>query len=553
MHAHARRRGAACPAVILLFFLFCLLCRTGACAVSPEMEIRETVELFLRSYTEEAMLYEERDQRLGTVSDPGLTLSPEDEARTFRLGQKDFTLPQLRENIAFMEKKAAYYAGMRQMQEIYRENLRLAYTFQKIEFEEDVCHVKVTEAAGFRYTDSVRDSVNEYVYWVDLVKLDGQWLTASVTDGSKFDRTYSGQGGGFDVAAALAEFWEALQREDCRVTFPDLGSGEGDVIPYSGANAAAYAYTYSRLTPEAQISDYYNEKFIHYAGRGGDCMNFASQCMWAGFGGSESVSAVSGHALPMDGSGESQWFGRSAGRDKVNESWISCQSFRKYLTGKRDASGSGGSNAGGETGMYATILDAAAGSSLEGVDPAELIGAAAHIEGGTTAYGHAIVITAAEGLRRSQIYFCGHTKNVTHIKLGDVCQSEMKVYIPRYFRVREPQSGYLQPFRLAPTAAGDAGFLGVQAAGEQAEMWLTVTAPGGEQELIVAAENVSSCGAEYVFAVPGLYRVECCAKASPDAGTASVVFYVRCYEPVFSEAETIEEEEPEEFDQPSAA
>lgn len=553
MHNHARRRDAACPAVILLFLLLCPLLHSRACAASPEMEIRDTVELFLRSYTEEAMLYEERDQRLGTVSDPRLTLSPETEAQTFRLGEKDFTLAQLRENIAFMEKKAAYFAGMRQMQEIYRENLRLDYTFQEIELEEDVCHVKVTEAAGFRYLDSARDSVNEYVYWIDLVRLDGQWLAASVTDGSKFDKKYGGQGGAFDVTAALAEFSEALRQEDCGVAFPDPGSGEGFAIPYNGANAAAYAYTYSRLSPEARISDYYNEKFTHYAGRGGDCMNFASQCMWAGFGGSETVSAVSGHTPPMDGAGESQWFGRSAGRDKVNESWISCQSFRKYLTGKRDASGDGGSNAGGETGMYATVLDAAAGSSLAGVDPAELIGAAAHIEGGSNAYGHAIVITAAEGLRRSQIYFCGHTKNVTHIKLGDVCQSELKVYIPRYFRVQEPLPGYLQPFRLAPAAVGEAGFLGAQAAGEQAEMWLTVTSPEGEGELIAAAEHVSSCGAGYIFSVPGLYRVECCAKASPDAVTASVVFYVRCYEPVFSEAEIIEELEPEEFDQSTVA
>lgn len=530
MHDFSSRKGFLYtrPAFFLLILTLCLSgpFRIQGSVAAPEEEVSAAVETFLRGYTEEAMLYQERDQRSGTVA--GAALSPEARERTFHLDGKDKTLAQLIEDIAFLEKKADYYAGMRQIQNIYREDLQLDYTYQEMEFEEDVCHVKVTEAASFRYLDSPRPSVNEAVYWIDLVKLDGQWLVASATDGSGFDKSYSKQGAAFDPAAALETLAAELQREDCRVTYPAVSGGWG-TIPYDGAGAAAYAYTYSRLTAQAQKPEYYNPLFVNYAGRGGDCMNFASQCIWAGFGGSETASAISGHSLPMDASGEGQWYGCTPGQSKINGSWISCQSFRKYLTGQADASGSGGTNGSEEPGLYATILHVPARSSLSGVEPWELIGAAAHIEGGSGPYGHAIVITDAEGLRRDQIYFCGHTKNVTHIKLGDVFLDEMKVYIPRYFRTGVSQDNCLRPIRLAPVPAGERGFVGAYAAAPQPELRVTVTAPGGEPEQIAYEENASFCGGEWLFPVPGLYRVDC--RANTGGGEKTAVFYVRCYTP----------------------
>jgi hypothetical protein len=57
-----------------------------------------------------------------------------------------------------------------------------------------------------------------------------------------------------------------------------------DTIPYMRAYATTYAlmYSYNR-TGSNDDSTYYNKKFIEFSSYGGDCANFASQCMWAGF------------------------------------------------------------------------------------------------------------------------------------------------------------------------------------------------------------------------------------------------------------------------------
>lgn len=516
---------------------------------TEDTTIQNLVETFLRNYQEQAMLYEDRDLRSGTVADPALLLPDRAETQVYHIGRKDVTLAQLRENFVYLEKKAAFYAAMRQMQGIYRDNLQLVYTMSDMEVPAlNVGSVSVKETAQFRYTDSDRLSVNETFYTVYLVYRGDQWLIADVTDGSRFDTIYKSQGAAFDEETALAEFAANLERDGCTLSFPYTPSEAEGRILYNGANAAAYAYTYARPDAGAPRSAFYNSQFYSYAGEGGDCQNFASQCMWAGFGGSQTDAAVKEHSLPMDVSGDSQWFGRAASGGKINYSWISCQSFRKYLTGSADGTGRGSSNAAADTGMYATILDVDAASGFSGVTAEELVGAAAHVEGVGGAYAHAIVLTAATGTRRSEIWFCGHTKEASHIKLGDYYIWPMKVYIPRYLRTGDA-AGRVETDLLQPVAAGGAGLLTARAGETQYQITITVTPPGGAAEQAASVNWAESCQAEYVFSVPGLYQVVSAAKASEKAGWVTNTWYVRCYEPpVLEEAEEAgeTEDQPEE-------
>ena len=524
---------------------------TEAESEAEDAAVKNAVESFLRNYQEQAMLYEDRDLLSGTAADPALVLTDQAETQVYHVGRKDVTLAQLRENFIFLEKKAAFYAAMRQMQGIYRDNLQLVYTLDDMEVSAlNAGSISVKETAQFRYTDSDRLSVNETFYTVYLVYYRDQWLIADVTDGSRFDTIYKSQGAAFDEGAALSEFAANLERDGCTLSFPYTPSEAAGRILYNGANAAAYAYTYARPDAEASRSAFYNSQFYSYAGEGGDCQNFASQCMWAGFGGSQTSAAIKEHSLPMDVSGDSQWFGRSASGGKINYSWISCQSFRKYLTGSTDGTGHGGSNAAADTGMYATILDVAAASGFSGVTAEELVGATAHVEGVGGAYAHAIVLTAATGTRRSEIWFCGHTKDVSHIKLGDYYIWPMKVYIPRYLRTGDT-AGRVEVDRLQPVAVGDTGLLTVRTDETQYQITITVTPPGGTAEQAASVNYAESCQAEYIFSVPGLYQVVSAAKASEEADWVTNTYYVRCYEPhVFEETEeageTEDPEEPEE-------
>lgn len=535
------------PAIFALLLMLCLTAPTHAAEEFLETEtavIKETVEDYLYRYDHASLLYEPQDLRTGTVADPGIITTPENEARVYRLSDKDTTLADMRENIAFVEKKADYYAGMRQMQDIYRKDLTLAYIYEELTFTDDTCLVKLTEAAGFQYMDSGIPSVNESFYTINLIRLDGQWRIATITDGSSFDSLYKKQGGSFDVPAALKALAESLETENCSLIFPYLGSTAPDRLYYDGASAAAYAYTYARRTPEDEKPAYYNPLFFSYAGKGGDCMNYGSQCVWAGFGGSETAASVNSHTQPMDTSGDYMWYGRSASGESVSHSWISCQAFRTYLTDTKDASGAGGSNAASDPGIYATILTVGDSAPITGVEPQELVGAVAHVDGASGSYGHTIVLTAATGNQRSQIWFCGHTKNVTNVKLGDYYTCSMKVYIPRYMRAGVSQSNTILPTRIQPVTVGETSILSARAANPQYRMWLNVTAPDGQALRTGFAENWNVSEAAYTFDQIGLYQVDCCAmEASQDSPVVSVTYYVRCFAPAEAPGSALPEDE----------
>ena len=538
--------GKRCPltgigilfcSVVGLCLWSCALFSSPAFAYGEAAEqaaVKTAIETFLKSYGDEAMLYHSSDQTVCSVAAPQAAEAWGDDL-VFQIGEKETSLADLRENIAFVEKKAAFYSAMRQMQGIYRENLQLSYRYPVFQLEDSFCHVSVTETASFYYVDSDRPSVYETVYSVDLVKLGGQWLVADITDGSRFDGLYK-EDPAFDTAAALAAFEANLHTEACRVSNPSPPAAEDTedgYLPYCGANAAAYAYTYSRQEARALREEFYNPLFRSYAGHGGDCMNFVSQCMWAGFGGSQTQRSVDSASLPMDTDGDSQWY--SYGADSTAEpalSWVSCQSFRKYLTGALDGAGTEGSNASDDRGMCAAILDVGPGSPITGVPAESLIGAAAHVEGAGGPYAHAILLTDAVGTSRSEIWFCSHTKDMTHIKLGDYYFGPMKVYIPRYMRLSPPP--FITPDALQPVEVSSAALVGFHTAEVSPHLRLTITPPGGTAEELVSVENSGVCAAEYTFPAAGLYRVDCRGVMPETEGeeveqTAS--FYIRCYTP----------------------
>ena len=409
------------------------------------------------------------------------------------------------------------------MQEIYRENLRLTYALEELEQEGSACRVSVKETAAFRYMDSEIPSVCETGYSVRLVRLGDRWLVAGAGSGSLFDKTY--QESGLDADAALAAFAKELETEDCRLSFPAGDSG-GNRIAYRGADAAAYAYTYSRREADMPRDAFYNPLFFGYAGEGGDCQNFASQCIWAGFGGSETAEAVDGHAAPMDTAGLSTWYGRTAAegtRDEDIYSWISCSSFRKYLM-----DGETGTNLLEEPGLYATVLDLGTGG-VSGVTPEELIGAAAHVNGSGGLYSHAVILTDAKGLSRGEIWFCSHTADITNIKLGDYYTGPLKIYIPRYMRTDASPEGTARPERLGPVSVGDVKTIGFGTEGDAyRRLTLSITAPGGTEPEREVTTDGTACSTEYEFTTEGLYRVDCVAEPFAVGERSSATYYIRC-------------------------
>lgn len=530
----AGRTGAPFRLLAAALAVLSLLCLTSPGASAYDREeiaaVKMAVETFLENYTAEAMLYEDRSQATASVLDPETIQFWGDGQQTFPISGKDITLNELQKNIAFVEKKAYFYSNARQMQGIDRENLQAAYRYPAFEVADGVCRLSVTEIVTFRYTDSDRVSVYETPYRVTLIKLGGQWVVADITDGSRFDGLYKKEDD-FDPSSALAELEANLHTEVCSITSPyDAGAAEGGKIYYSGANAAAYAYTYSRLAADTARGDFYNPQFKSYAGQGGDCMNFASQCLWAGFGGSQAEADITQSRLPMDTDGESRWYSSGALSDTEDTlSWISCQAFREYLTGKRDGTGAAGSNAASDVGMYASIIDVGAGSPVAGF-PVELLkGAVAHVEGNGGDYAHAIVFTDAHGTSRDKIWFCCHTKDLTHIKLGDYYFGPIKVYIPHYIRQKEAPSLTILTDGLPPVQSASTAEVGFRVMGGLADLTLTITAPDGTADAPLSVQSANACAVPYTFAAAGLYRVDCRAVLPGSGNVVQAAYYIRCY------------------------
>ena len=502
-----------------------LFCAPVLADEAQETEVKTAIETFLRNYTQEAMLYEETDQRPCSVYEPAFV--PAWEQESLPVNGKYVLLTELQKNIQFVEKKAAFYAAMRQMQNIYRENLQLYYTYTSLKISGNSARASVKETAKFYYTDSNRQSVYETNYTIDAVKFMDRWLVADVTDGSRFDGLYKKKPD-FDLEAVLSEFADGLEKETAVVTYPYTPSEDAEAgrIFYNGANAAAYASTYCRQDEGIVQKNYYNAQFKSYAGIGGDCMNFTSQCLWAGFGGNQTANAINEHALPMDTAGSSTWYGRSTAagiKDSSIINWISCAGFWNYVKG---------TNASSDTGMYATVITVSGNSPITGVAPQELVGAAAHVEGAKGSFSHAIIFTAATGNSRNEIWFCSHTKDVSHLKLGDYYFGPIRVYIPRYMRVSAEQKPVITPDRItpdriAPVLVNTSAAVGFHTEAPQARLSTVVQAPDGTKTHVGLAENAASCSASYQFTQTGLYQVDCTATTAGGAAQ-TLTYYIRC-------------------------
>lgn len=118
--------------------------------------------------------------------------------------------------------------------------------------------------------------------------------------------------------ASLEEFNKEkyyLQKEESYIA--------SSYIPYDKSRAASYAKKYAGSN--------YNKRFASYKGHGGDCQNFASQCVWYGYGGTDTASAINNKLRPMvTGTSNRNWFATSGYMD-CSISWIRCTAFKDYI------------------------------------------------------------------------------------------------------------------------------------------------------------------------------------------------------------------------------
>lgn len=177
---------------------------------------------------------------------------------------------------------------------------------------------------------------------------------------------------------------------------------------------------------ENNITDIFND----YSGPdAGDCMNFTSQAIYAGFSGSNNLTSVNAGTAPQDTVGiaagqpnaaQTKWYAKPA---STYWAWTSCGYFRDYIDYSVTDT---------ETRLRAVKKTITASSDFSEVGTANLIGSIIHVNGNKP-LGHAVIVNNATGTARNQIYFTAHSPNAKNLNLAEEYSGQMVSIRPTYF------------------------------------------------------------------------------------------------------------------------
>lgn len=403
--------------------------------LEQEKQLIEAVILdFMDRYTGNMYLYESNElltntsAQLTEVERANLSASTGEFALTSQVNAHQ-NLTQITDSMDYVVDKAAYWKFVRQTQNLNRTDFQTAYTFDTIRISGSYAQVALTEHIAFYYEGATIQSCMTRKHEIFLYHHKTGWLIFDITSDDGFDGTH--KFGEFDAEAEMLAFEQGyVASESTTIATGQISSSEGEQTEiqaltastrtYNRQNAVNYAYTYTKQGVEDAFA-YYNDNFNKYRIRAGyssdaDCVNFVSQCIFAGFMGSNDATSIASLSLPQDNYGscaEAKWYAHGS-------SWINTHSFYAYVTYIDENSENEESEEKVDlTRMIATVVEIPANTSTI-TSPSNLTGAAALVDGDTGNFGHAIIITEQQGSNRNQLYYCGHTSDDKYIILGDV-------------------------------------------------------------------------------------------------------------------------------------
>ena len=446
-----------------------------------------------------------------------LSISEEETGETIDYAGKTVTLSDLEKNINFIKAKNTYWQYVRKAQNIYRTDFNINYHVQNIEITKSYATVTISAMMSFKYIDSTEVSYKEDLFIVNLLKAKDRWFVVDAYEPFDwFDSRYK-YSSDFKLDSLLSEYAE----ED--TLLPDVGvSSDNNVtrsssLSYNADNATAYAYTYTTSVSENTPTDFYNDNFQYFSS---DCMNFASQCVWAGFGGNNDVDVINSNVVPMDSTGSYYWF-NSKTANQHSGSWSSCSNFRTYATNSNGATS--------ETGLRTTKYSIGSNNSFYGYT-SFLYGSILHVPGASGSYGHAVFVTDVDGSSRSSVYYCAHTTMAKHVKIGeDWPTGEIYIYQPTsFYSSATMQSPVVSVEMVRPIAIGTALTLtaGTDVSGYSIQT--RVTTPSGSTSTSTSY-NTTSATKTYTFNSVGLYTIRVAVKQTSSSTAYYYYYTVRVY------------------------
>lgn len=571
--------------ILLTLFLFMVpqVAANDVSGASSEEQLAiEAAERYLLDWAYNSYMYTDKDLTAGTVIDAGVEtdelmcaaakITRQDTIEHFvsdDTARKEHSVnaavAEMKANMQFMKDKAMYFSEIRQYNGLQRTDFSVDYEVKSANVQGNVAVVNVVENINFQYVGVEDPSFCQEEHTVSLIKVGNEWIIANVeTEYDWFDAKYKRSS--FEVGDIIEEEkgnirMQAINSANASLSVEETNEDDAELIaaansgaisirPYNNENAWKYAYTYITSKTTADASSYYNTTvFGNFTSQGGDCMNFASQSIYAGFSGSNDLATIRAGKSPQDTVGldydpnnpitaRTKWYARPTDY----RAWISCSAFRNYL----DYSASDS-----ETRLCAVKKEIEATSDFSAVGKNNLPGSIIHVTG-STSLGHAIIVNNATGTARNQIFYTAHTSNAKNINLTENYSGKMISIRPTNFYTVTPCSNgrhgfvsgnskcmycgfiqtYITPTLLAPMAKNTRVTLSARVNHTVASLSMTVTNPNGVVATYGAVNNTNVISKVYIPTVAehpnDLYTVKVTA-VSADGVTTESTWTFRAY------------------------
>lgn len=280
-------------------------------------------------------------------------------------------------------------------------------SFDSIAIDGETAEVLVREVLQYILDTEIRQiSSVQLNYEITLSKLNDVWMIDRVTTDDEITRFFDKESIGASIERLKAGTpivirTSAPPRRQYSVDSLDSG---WEYITLNTSRFREYALEYSSNTTG---SSSYNPLFFDCSDYGGDCQNFASQCLWYGFGGNNTASDIAARRWPMISSGPRAWFlqGTTFNCDSAH-AWISVEAFKTYAA-------AGGYHIAGPDGY---VFDGVAYAQVGDIIQVD------YTSDGV--FDHSYVVTAVSGTEGSRglqnISVCAHTTNRNSVLLSNI-------------------------------------------------------------------------------------------------------------------------------------
>ena len=339
------------------------------------------------------------------------------------------TLDELNQNLELHNKIVSYYAYLNEITKTTYEYFQPSYQLVCETYNDKVAVVDLYETLDFQYSNVDFTSTAMTHYYVSLVKHNEKWLIMAVESDDDLYVTYKESD--FDLKEAIEAINVPTSNEleinlELEGSDPsERGSFSSTDKPYIATNAISYAFTYTKrgengVGGSLGPSPWKNTNF-HYGSA--DCMRFVSQCIWAGFGGSNDLASIAG-LKGMDTTGSYKWYGRKFSLSTLgleSSSWKLTDDFKNYVEYVHSHSSQNGLNC--ELATVAKDNNTLTDATGE-IQQADLLGAACLVRGlrdsVKTEFAHAIILTQVQGSTRQTVYFTSYNSCYRNMKLSSV-------------------------------------------------------------------------------------------------------------------------------------